>query len=566
VDEVESVSSIASPSRPLAVGSVAGNATPSRRGRFGLRAKFLILVSVGFIVSGLVFRWVFSTQFERMLRVEFQKRGETLVRGLAASGRLDVWTGNKERLAQLVQSAREEADVVAASVYNVRREVLARSEKIRGAASERPAQVPRSGVAVDSRRLPNGERALGLVAPVELQVEIARAPDDPLALLEGRPRPTRAEVLGAVEIVFSLSEVDQRIEDVQLTTLAITSGIVGVGIVLVLILSRVFIAPIERIAATARRIAEGDRSSRARVSSRDELGELAEAFNTMTTKLSDREDELRRMNVGLEQKVRERTIELELKQQEIMAANVELERASRLKSEFLANMSHELRTPLNAVNGFSELLLEESYGPLNPKQRRYVENILASGKHLLQLINDILDLSKIEAGRMEIHTELFSLRQTIENATSVIQPLAQKKGLTVEVVIEPGIDQVELDPGKTKQVLYNLMSNAVKFTDKGKITISAGSPPGAPGWVEIVVADTGIGIRPQDQPRIFREFEQLDGSHARRYEGTGLGLALTRKLVEIQGGSVRVESEVGRGSRFIARLPLKAQAAGTSKP
>ncbi|MGH7898920.1 MAG: sensor histidine kinase, partial [Candidatus Binatia bacterium] len=177
-----------------------------------------------------------------------------------------------------------------------------------------------------------------------------------------------------------------------------------------------------------------------------------------------------------------------------------------------------------------------------------------------------LDLSKIEAGRMEVHSEPFSLRQTIENASSVIQPLAQKKGLATEVVIEPGLDQVELDPGKTKQVLYNLMSNAVKFTDKGKITVTASRPGDQPGWVEIVVADTGIGIRKQDRPRIFREFEQLDASHSRRYEGTGLGLALTRKLVEIQGGSIGVESELGQGSRFIVRLPLKFAPTAAPKP
>jgi signal transduction histidine kinase len=166
---------------------------------------------------------------------------------------------------------------------------------------------------------------------------------------------------------------------------------------------------------------------------------------------------------------------------------------------------------------------------------------------------------------MDLHVETFSLRQTMESASSVIQPLAQKKGLAVETSVEPDVDEVELDPGKTKQVLYNLMSNAVKFTDKGKITVSAGTAPGAPGWLEIVVADTGIGIQREDQSRIFREFEQVDASHSRRYEGTGLGLALTRKLVEMQGGSIRVESEVGRGSRFIVRLPVKASTAATSK-
>jgi signal transduction histidine kinase len=537
-------------------GSRAEIERPQRRG-VGLRVKFLLLVSFGFIVSGLVFGWAFSRQYNRMLRTEFQKRGETLVRGLAANGRLDVWVGNKERLSRLVESAREESDVVAASVYSSGREVLARTEKVRGAAAERPPPVPRF-VEVEGKTLPNGERALSFRAPVELQVEAGRSPDETAELLGGTAaKATRTETIGTVEIVFGLSDVEQRIADVQVTTMEITVGVVGVGIVLVLMLSRVFVAPIERIAVTARRIAGGDFRSRATVRSRDELGELADAFNTMTTTLGEREEELRRVNLSLEQKVRERTAELELKQSQLITANVELERASRLRSEFLANMSHELRTPLNAVNGFSELLLEETYGPLLPKQRRYVDNILASGKHLLQLINDILDLSKIEAGRMDVRQEEFSLRQAIESAASVIQPLAQKKGLAVEVTVEDGLDHLRLDPGKTKQILYNLMSNAVKFTDNGGIQISAARPPAAPQWVEIVVADTGIGIRPDDQVRIFREFEQVDGSHARRYEGTGLGLALTRRLVELQGGTIRVDSEIGRGSRFVIRLPAE---------
>ena len=213
-----------------------------------------------------------------------------------------------------------------------------------------------------------------------------------------------------------------------------------------------------------------------------------------------------------------------------------------------------LKAHIHAVNGFSELLLEEVQGPLTTKQRRYVDNILTSGRHLLHLINDILDLSKIEAGRLEVHDEEFAFRPVVETAVSVIQPLAQKKGLEIAVEISPEIDRVRLDPGKTRQVLYNLMSNAVKFTESGKITVSARATE--PGWMELVIADTGIGIKPEDQQRIFREFEQVDGSYTRRYEGTGLGLALTKKFVEMQGGSIVVLSEIGRGSRFVIRLPI----------
>ncbi len=551
--------------QPASLAARTATVSQSRRRGVGLRFKFFVFVSIAFIGSGMVFGWVFSRRFESMLRWEFQKRGETLVRGLATNSRLDVYSGNQERLSKLVKGSLEDADIVAAGVYDSRREELARAEKGQGILPARPMAPPTHGIAVEFATTPEGQRVLRFRAPVVLQREAAGGA---LEILEPgeRPSPERAApspVIGLVEIVLSLAEVERRIGDVQRTTLQITGVIVGVGIVLVLLLSRVFVTPIERIAAIARRIAAGDRRSRASVGSRDELGELADAFNTMTAALAAGEEELRRLNVGLEQMVRERTAELELKQHELIAANVELERASRLKSEFLANMSHELRTPLNAVNGFSELLLEEIHGPLTPKQRRYADNILSSGKHLLQLINDILDLSKIEAGRMEMHLEEFSIRQAIENAVAVIQPLAQKKGLAVEVSIGPDLELVALDVGKTKQILYNLMSNAVKFTDAGTVTVTAARVASTGDRFEIVVVDTGIGIKPEDQARIFREFEQVDGSHSRKYEGTGLGLALTRKLVELQGGTIRVESQFGRGSRFIVQLPVRAPAAAS---
>jgi len=525
---------------------------PTHRSRplVSLRFKFLAFVSIAFVVSGLTFGWVFSRQQGEQMRLEFQKRGETLVRSVVANGRLDVWVGNRQRLERLVASTLEEADVIGVEIFDASGESLARGDKVPGALGPKAPTKEDQDIDVEPGRTNLGEPKLTFHASVVLQREGGGA----FELVDPTVRPASGPI-GSVQLVLGLGEVERQIEGLQRTMLRITAVIVGFGILSVVFLSRIFITPIERIAATARRIAVGDRGLRASVRSRDELGELAEAFNTMTEELAHREEELRRMNVGLEHKVKERTAELEDKQRELVTANVELERANRLKSEFLANMSHELRTPLNAVNGFSELLIEGIHGPLTAKQRRYVENILGSGRHLLQLINDILDLSKIEAGRMEVFPEDFSFRQVLDNATNVVQPLAQRKGLEIEVQIDPAIDKVRLDPGKTRQVLYNLLSNAVKFTDSGKVTVTAA--PGDEAEIELVVADTGIGIRSEDQSRIFREFEQVDGSHSRRYEGTGLGLALTRKLVEIQGGSIRLESEVGRGSRFIVRLPVR---------
>ena len=525
----------------------------SRRPRVGLRFKFLAFVSIAFIVSGLVFGWAFSRQFDSMLRLEFRKRGETLARGLATTARLDVWSGDKQRLLRLASGALEEPDVVAAAIFNAKGEVQAAAEKVVGTLAAAPGPREVADLTVEMRKVRGGQNVLFFLSPVRLQREIGGGGDGFELLEPGRA--ARNEAIGTVEVALGLGEVERRIGEVQRTTMQITVIVVAVGIVLVFLLSRVFVTPIERVAATARGIAAGDRRSRVRIRNRDELGELADAFNTMTKTLEDQEEELRSMNVGLEHKVRERTGELELKQRELLTINAELERASRLKSEFLANMSHELRTPLNAVNGFSELLLEEVQGPLTTKQRRYVDNILTSGRHLLHLINDILDLSKIEAGRLEVRDEEFAFRPVIDSAVSVIQPLAQKKGLEIAVEIAPEIERVRLDPGKTRQILYNLMSNAVKFTETGRITVSARFSE--PGWMELVVSDTGIGIKPEDQQRIFREFEQVDGSYTRRYEGTGLGLALTKKFVEMQGGTIQLFSDPGRGSRFVIQLPIE---------
>jgi signal transduction histidine kinase len=239
---------------------------------------------------------------------------------------------------------------------------------------------------------------------------------------------------------------------------------------------------------------------------------------------------------------------------ELEAANRELGAASQHKSEFLANMSHELRTPLNAIIGFSELLSERLYGDLNEKQEEYLKDIHASGQHLLSLINDILDLSKIEAGRMELELAEFHLPQTIENALVLVRERALRRGITLEQAIDPRLGQMRGDERKVKQVLLNLLSNAIKFTpDGGRIDIRAIPLDGS---VEVSVSDTGVGIAPEDQEAIFEEFRQV-GTAAKKVEGTGLGLALSRKFIELHGGRIWVTSQVGVGSAFTFTFPVR---------
>jgi GAF domain-containing protein len=239
---------------------------------------------------------------------------------------------------------------------------------------------------------------------------------------------------------------------------------------------------------------------------------------------------------------------------EIEEKSRQIEAANRHKSEFLANMSHELRTPLNAIIGFSEVLGERMFGELNEKQAEYTDDILSSGRHLLSLINEILDLSKVEAGRMELELATFDLPLAIDNARTFVRERATKHGINLDVTVDERLGDFTGDERKIKQILLNLLSNAVKFTPEGgRIGISARQVDGA---VEISVSDTGIGIAPEDQAKIFEEFRQVGGDYAHKREGTGLGLTLAKKFVELHGGRIWVESEVGKGSKFRFTLPI----------
>jgi signal transduction histidine kinase len=240
---------------------------------------------------------------------------------------------------------------------------------------------------------------------------------------------------------------------------------------------------------------------------------------------------------------------------EIQDKSRQLEVANKHKSEFLANMSHELRTPLNAIIGFSEVLLERLFGELNEKQDDYLKDIHASGRHLLTLINDILDLSKVEAGRMELEPSVFDIASAISNAMTLVRERAQRHGIMLGQQVDPKLGELTADERKFKQILLNLLSNAVKFTpDRGRIDVSARRESDN---VVIAVHDTGIGIAAQDQAAVFEEFRQVGRDYTSKHEGTGLGLALTKKFVELHGGRIWLESEPGKGSTFTFTIPIK---------
>jgi protein-histidine pros-kinase len=241
--------------------------------------------------------------------------------------------------------------------------------------------------------------------------------------------------------------------------------------------------------------------------------------------------------------------------------NRRLEEASRLKSEFLANMSHELRTPLNGIIGFAQLMHDGKVGPVSAEHHEYLGDILASARHLLQIINDVLDLAKLESGKIELRQDLVEMDRVIREARDILRTVAAKKRLDVRVEIAATAGRLVADAAKVKQVLYNYLSNALKFTpENGRVTIRVA--PAEPRHVRIEVEDTGIGIKPEDRDKLFVEFQQVDTSAGKKYPGTGLGLALTQRLVEAMGGQVGVSSEPGVGSTFYAVLPRAPRSQG----
>ena len=236
--------------------------------------------------------------------------------------------------------------------------------------------------------------------------------------------------------------------------------------------------------------------------------------------------------------------------------NRRMQEANRLKSEFLANMSHELRTPLNAIIGFSELMYHEKVGPVSPDHKEYLGDILTSARHLLQLINDVLDITKVEAGKMEFRLEVIDLAKVAGEVKDILRGMAGSKKIQIEIQIDDSLPKVVLDSSKLKQVLYNYLSNAIKFSpEEGRIVIRF-KPEGSYQF-RLEVEDDGIGIDPNDIHKLFIEFQQLDAGTAKKYAGTGLGLALTKRIVEAQGGTVGVNSDLGKGSVFFAILPLE---------
>src|SRR5579884_2118699 len=308
-----------------------------------------------------------------------------------------------------------------------------------------------------------------------------------------------------------------------------------------LIVRYVIVKPVKHLKEVSDAISAGELNVRSEIQTGDEFEDLSHAFNRMLRNLVSMQDRLRKVNADLDRKV-----------DELAQANMALYESNRLKSDFLATMSHELRTPLNSILGFSEVL--QSSSGLGDKQMRWVSNIRSSGEQLLALINDILDLAKIEAGKMQVRLEEFRIHDVCEGLLNMFRPLAEKKNVDLRSQIEPDIPAVRQDMVKLQQILSNLLSNAIKFTPEGGRVVLKAEVDML--QVVLTITDTGVGIAPEDQDLVFEKFRQSGNPLTRAHAGTGLGLSIVRELCKLLGGEVTLQSELGRGSTFTVRLPL----------
>ncbi len=374
---------------------------------------------------------------------------------------------------------------------------------------------------------------------------------------EGRSaRPYRENQLAGLILVNLPAEMSRQASLLNRIVIVAAGALAGIFAILVfyVITTRFILSPIHELRSVALRVADGDLSVRCAVRTGDEFEQLSENLNTMLERLRASQEELRKANRLLDEKL-----------EQMAQANVALYEANRVKSEFLANVSHELRTPLTSIIGFAELLREGPEADGDSRTARYAENILISGRILLEIINDLLDLAKIEAGKTELRIESVTLANVCGMLLDHVRPLAERKKLQLNLEVEDGLPAMLTDGGKLRQVLFNLLSNAIKF-----------SPEGGQVWlrasrlnethVQLAVRDTGPGIAPEHHRVIFEKFRQIDQSPTREHQGTGLGLAIAKELTTLLGGEIGLESELGRGAIFWVRLPIAAPQAAPSRP
>lgn len=562
------------------------------------RTKVLLSIIPMILALCVLFGGMSLYQHNRLLHSEFVKRGKTLAGNLAASGELGVFSEDERLLNAALRGVTGDEDVAYVFIYrDVGTRLIGGGKALAqpsfAAAVETLSPEIRARILADHQpvsRIVTEVKAgsfLEFYAPI-LSTEVRLVEEQYFGIPDSTrdSSENRTRVIGIAKVGLSMRNIDAHSVYLIKLWAALSVIFLAAGALAAYVLSRKITQPITRLTESTTRMAEGQIEQEIPVDSRDELGTLATSYNEMAKALKRTLDErarvameLRDLNRNLEDRIRERTFQLE-------ETNRELARASRHKSEFLANMSHELRTPLNAILGFTELIIDGVYGEVPDELRESIQDIHINGRHLLRLINDVLDLSKIEAGQMRLNLSEYSVQSLIDSVISATRSLAAEKQLELTGQVESDLPVVWGDSKRMTQVLMNLVGNAIKFTPgggcvtvtarrvaSGKREVSSTDPPPSvqdtqhatlntsppDEFVEIAVADTGIGIPAEELNNIFSEFRQVDSSITREYGGSGLGLSIAKRLVEMHKGSIWAKSQLGKGSTFHVRIPLRTR-------
>ena len=535
-----------------------------------LKTKFAIVIGAMILAVVVLITTFLTHQQEVTILDGLTRQAVALTENVAYNCQLPLVTQNAASLQRLGLGLLEHAEVVSVQFEDDLAVPIIRvgSDLDSLHLSAESSEESENGTHTAWMRADGGTRYLEVLAPVTL--EAARDGD----ILAPQREVEQSERIGSVRLRMTTQGAEDRI-----AAMSQLAGLLGIVVAVAgsigaaMVVHRI-IRPLAQLMEGNRRVARGDFSLLLEVRSRDEFGQLAASWNQMANELQ----RSRQLAGSYLESLRANTEKLEEANRTLLHKNEEIAKASRMKSEFLAIMSHELRTPLNGIIGFSEVLLDEKFGKLNDKQKRFTENTITSGRHLLRLINDLLDLSKIEAGKMEVVPQTVDLAQSLEEIQILVRNLSLKKGIQLFCGPVPQ-RTAHSDPKLFKQVMFNLLSNAIKFTPvDGCVEVSVRCLSGAElraepvshvlpagrreaiGDVEHVlveVRDTGVGIAPEDHEKIFVPFQQLDSSYARLQEGTGLGLALTRRIVRLLGGEIWFTSQRQAGSCFIFFIPLE---------
>ena len=546
--------------------------------RLGLRFKITAYISFIVILTATVLGWFLVRREVDGLAEQLKEKGAVLGRNVASASEYGVLTGDERIFESIIAGLVQETDVAYCMIYDNDGRPLANTpvlpHHIDGIFLASASVVSENALRTDTLRIQSftkDERrtpVYDIAVPIFTRRSPARSGEEFIfGMVDAAPVKEVTERIGVARIGISLEAMNEAVAEARRTITEVTALVVLLAIGATWFLVRFIVNPVRQLVAATERVADGILDEPVRIGTNDEIGDLGASFNKMTLDLKRYRTEIEEYSRTLKQKVEARTKALRLMNEELHKTNRELERVSKHKSEFLANMSHELRTPLNAIIGFSEILFDQSFGKLNEKQMNYAQNVAVSGKHLLQLINEILDLAKVESGKMSLQLDTFPISGAIAEITGLAKGLAAKKEIEIRQRLSPKLTSITADRKKFKQIFYNLLSNAIKFTRVGgwveistdvvgDFGLSVGDEFVLKRNAEFCVRDNGVGIDKADQEKIFQEFQQVDGSVSREYEGTGLGLALTKKLVELHGGSLWVESEKDKGSSFYFTIPM----------